>query len=51
MGKEAFYMGKGINTLSGKIGHTGSMYVEAEHKNKGAKKPTVKKGGDLRASN
>lgn len=41
-------MGKGMNTLNGKVKHTGSMYVEAEHKNEGSKKPTVAKGGDLR---
>ena len=32
-------MGKGMNTLNGKVKHTGSMYVEAEHKNEGGKKP------------
>lgn len=41
-------MGKGMNKLAGKITNAGSMYVEAEHKSS-AKKPTVAKGGDLRA--
>jgi len=42
-------MGKGMNTLKGKIGHGGSMFVEADVKKESGKKPTVKKGGDLRA--
>ncbi len=42
-------MGKGMNTLAGKIKHSGSMFVEAEHKNEGGKKPKTAKGGDLRA--
>lgn len=42
-------MGKGKNTMAGKIKNTGSMYVEADCKNEGSKKPAVKKGDDLRA--
>lgn len=37
------------NTLKGKVGHGGSMYVQAEVKNTGSKKPKVDKGGDLRS--
>lgn len=42
-------MGKGKNTMAGKIKNTGSMYVEADCKNEGGKKPAVRKGEDLRA--
>lgn len=41
-------MGKGMNTLKGKISTKGAMYVEAEVKNE-SKKPVKKSGGDLRA--
>ena len=41
-------MGKGMNTLKGKVTTHGAMYVEADVKST-SKKPTVKKGGDLRA--
>lgn len=42
-------MGKGSNTLAGKISNKGSMEVKAQY-SESSKKPTVKKGGDLRAS-
>ena len=42
-------MGNGVNNLKGKISNKGSMYVKAEN-SESSKKPTVKKGGDLRAS-
>nr|DAV52319.1 MAG TPA: hypothetical protein [Caudoviricetes sp.] len=41
-------MGKGMNTLKGKVTTHGAMYVESDVKST-SKKPTVKKGGDLRA--
>lgn len=41
-------MGKGCNSLKGKVTNKGAMYVEADVKST-SKKPTVKKGGDLRA--
>ncbi len=42
-------MGKGINSLKGKITNKSNMYVEAEVKSD-SKKPTTTKGsGDLRA--
>ncbi len=42
-------MGKGMNTLKGKITNKGSMYVEADVKSE-SKKPVAKKGGDLRTT-
>jgi len=41
-------MGNGVNSLKGKISNKGSMFVKAE-KSESSKKPTVAKGGDLRA--
>ena len=40
-------MGKGENTLKGKVTNKSAMYVSADVKST-SKKPTVKKGGDLR---
>ena len=37
------------NTLKGKVTNSGNMYVQAEVKNTGSKKPKVDKGGDLRS--
>ena len=37
------------NTLKGKVTNSGSMYVQADVKNTGSKKPIVDKGGDLRS--
>lgn len=48
MRKGGASMGKGMNSLKGKVTNKGSMYVEAEVKSS-SKKPTVKKGGDLRS--
>ena len=42
---------KNAKGYAGKIKNTGSMYVKApDAQEKGGKKPTVKTGGDLRAS-
>lgn len=41
-------MGKDENTLKGKVTNKSAMYVSADVKST-SKKPTVKKGGDLRA--
>lgn len=42
-------MGKGCNTLAGKVKATGNMYVKAEYEGGSNVKPKVTKGGDLRA--
>lgn len=41
-------MGKGTNSLKGKVTNKNAMYVEADVKSE-SKKPVSKKGGDLRA--
>lgn len=41
-------MGKGTNSLKGKISNKGSQYIKADVTGS-SKKPTVKKGGDLRS--
>ena len=42
-------MGKGMNTLKGKVTNKGAMYVTADVTSE-SKKPVSKSGGDLRAS-
>ena len=47
--REVKFMGNGANNLKGKVSNKGSQYIKAEN-SESSKKPTVKKGGDMRAS-